>query len=409
MAKFNMSMVSAFVAFQLFGIFPVMGIRKRDPLDLRFKWTSFRTIFSLLITTVGIVMFYIELERLDKVGANAINTIGIVFYGTTVISMFLMINLARKWRPLAVRWELYDRSLVNERLVSGTKLSSIVRLLTAIFIVAGFFEHLLAKTSDGVSQYEEAVYCHWDVSNFLRYFANRHYSFVPKTMRFNIFILLFFEFCNLALTMTWTCVDLTIILVSVSLSVYFQRFNTKLDLFHGGISVVGEQFWIEIRKQYLQICNLVEASSNLLAPLVIFSCGTNLYLICFHLVTISWRAQNIPTMIKNWYSLVYMIFKTVAVLYSAAMVNETSKCSLRMLLRVPNAGWCLELDRFTNQLRTQQVALSGMGFFSLTKQTMLAMAGTVITYELVMLKVTEDTEGIGYVPPCSKLAFSKDY
>ncbi|XP_058817465.1 uncharacterized protein LOC131680771 [Topomyia yanbarensis] len=366
-------------------------------------------IFSLVVIVVGLTMCYIEYERLERVGVSAKNIIGIIFYMDTVFIMMLMVNLSRKWHSVAIQWQYVDSVFLdNSERKSKPYLKSKIRYTAWILIGCGLFEHIISKTADLYGQYLEANYCHWDVHDLPRYFASRRYAFIFKHIPYNILIFLFFEYANTSLTMAWTCQDLMIILISQGLIFYFRKIHDQVQQFNSGIVIADEKFWIEVRSQYVLLCDLVSAVNDSLAPLIITSCGTNLYLICFQLLTVTERAPNIFARIDHWYALFYLILKTGIVFYSAAMINEAARAPLTVCTKVPNVGWCLELDRFTNQLRTDRVALSGMGFFHITKRTMLAMAGTVITYELVMLKFAEDTEGIGKVPPCSKLAFSKD-
>ncbi|XP_055543533.1 uncharacterized protein LOC129729077 [Wyeomyia smithii] len=405
--SFNEAMRPVILTFQLMGTFPMSGLFQRDSLAIRFKWFSIQTVVSLVFVMVGLLMCYIEYERLEKVGVNARNIIGILFYIDTVIIMALMVNLARRWRSLATKWRYVD-SIVPITGKSNTYLRVKIKWTAWMVILCALVEHMLSKTADVYNQYREAQFCHWDVRDFPRYFASRHYSFVFKHVNYNILILMCFEYANAALTMAWTCQDLMIILVSLGLITYFKHIHEKIRQFANGIMIANEQFWIEIRSQYVQLCDLVDTANNLLASLIISSCGTNLYLICFQLLNISRKEESLASAINHWYSLIYLISKTALVFYTASMVNEAALAPRSVCIMVPNIGWCLELDRFACQLRTARVALSGMGFFHLTKRTMMAMAGTVATYELVMLKFAENTEGIGDVAPCSALAFSKD-
>lgn len=47
-----MSPVATFVQFP--ALMPICGISRKDPKDLKFKWTSFRTIYTLLYITYGV-------------------------------------------------------------------------------------------------------------------------------------------------------------------------------------------------------------------------------------------------------------------------------------------------------------------------------------------------------------------
>ncbi|KAL1378565.1 hypothetical protein pipiens_003964 [Culex pipiens pipiens] len=409
MDSLNNALRPVFVVFQLMGTFPVGGILQRSPIGLRFRWISVQFLFSLTLIVVGLVMSYIEFERLQRIGANAHNTVGTLFYVDTVLIMALLVNLARKWRPLALEWERVEREfLPKEAGEAKRSLRKTVWFTSGIMIVCGLLDVLLSKTADVINQSHEAKFCNWEIKSFAHYFASRHYSFIFKHIPYNIPVLAFFEYYNAALSMAWTCQDFLIIAISMALSHRFRQIYAQIQPFSSGIVIAAEKFWSDIRAQHSLLGQLVRDSNRLLAPLIITSCGTNLYLLCFLLLNISKKQESLAFSVNLWFSLSYLILRTTLVFYHTAMVNETARAPLVICRRIPNIGWCLELERLVDQLRNERVSLSGMGFFHLTKRTMLAMAGTVVTYELVMLKFAKDTAGIGDVKPCSRLAFSKD-
>ncbi len=45
-----------------------------------------------------------------------------------------------------------------------------------------------------------------------------------------------------------------------------------------------------------------------------------------------------------------------------------------------------QVKRFCDEVTTDTVALSGMKFFFLTRKLVLSVAGTIITYELVLIQ-----------------------
>lgn len=58
---------------------------------------------------------------------------------------------------------------------------------------------------------------------------------------------------------------------------------------------------------------------------------------------------------------------------------------------------CNKVKRFCEEVTTDIVALSGMKFFYLTRKLVLSVAGTIITYELVLIQFHKisDTANIG--------------
>lgn len=75
-----------------------------------------------------------------------------------------------------------------------------------------------------------------------------------------------------------------------------------------------------------------------------------------------------------WFSLIFLIARTLAVsLYSAA-INDESKGPLSAFRAVPKDSWCLEVRRFSDEVTNDVVALSGMKFFYLTRKLVLSVS-----------------------------------
>lgn len=113
-----------------------------------------------------------------------------------------------------------------------------------------------------------------------------------------------------------------------------------------------------------------------------------------------------------WYSLLYLFARTLLAQYFAATIHGASNYPLEVLKAVPLEGWCVEVQRFIDQIRSQTMAFSGYKFFYLTRNTILTvnvgniknlrtlivlllqMLTTLVTYELVLLQFdkNEDVE-----------------
>lgn len=109
-------------------------------------------------------------------------------------------------------------------------------------------------------------------------------------------------------------------------------------------------------------------------------------------------------------SLGFIMLRTLAMLFCAASVHDASRRPAAVLRNVPCSSWTVEVQRFAAQCATGDVvALSGKRFFYLTRSLILAvsvgdyvfataflhnfveqMAGTVATYELVLLDELKD-------------------
>lgn len=73
-------------------------------------------------------------------------------------------------------------------------------------------------------------------------------------------------------------------------------------------------------------------------------------------------------------------------LLMASSIHDESKKPLKFLRKVPNEGWLLETQRLSQQIQNASIALTGKKFFSVTRGILITIAGTILTYELVLLQ-----------------------
>lgn len=115
----------------------------------------------------------------------------------------------------------------------------------------------------------------------------------------------------------------------------------------------------------------------------------------FHLVAIQIRPMaSIPHAVYFWFSLIFLISRTLALsLYSSKVYDESQK-SLNVLRAVPN--WCIEVRRFVEQVVNDTIALTGMRFFYLTRKLILSVAGVLSRKPLYNKQMFLKTQTILY-------------
>ncbi|XP_055373595.1 gustatory receptor for sugar taste 64f-like [Condylostylus longicornis] len=106
-------------------------------------------------------------------------------------------------------------------------------------------------------------------------------------------------------------------------------------------------------------------------------------------------AKFVLTAFYFWFSLTFLICRTAFVSLCASKIYDESKKPLKILRSIPGKFYKNEAKRFLELIVNTQAALSGMNFFHITRKFMLSVAGTIVTYELVLIQLhfTFDTEG----------------
>ncbi|CAH2068998.1 unnamed protein product, partial [Iphiclides podalirius] len=164
-----------------------------------------------------------------------------------------------------------------------------------------------------------------------------------------------------------------------------------------------EIFWRTARENYGRATQLVRQVDDVISGVIFISFANNLFFICLQLFntledgikgTGDCNSRVKKTTILGGYeaaayflfSLVYLITRSVAVSLIASQVNTASTVPAPVLYDVPSPVYCLEVQRFLDQIHGDKVALSGLQFFSVTRSLLLTVAGTIVTYELVMFQ-----------------------
>lgn len=93
-----------------------------------------------------------------------------------------------------------------------------------------------------------------------------------------------------------------------------------------------------------------------------------------------------PT-ISSWFSLIFMLARTLGVFVMASQINIESTRTIKILNRIPSKFYDMEVKRFSSDVVCNVVALSGCKFFHLTYDVMLTVAGTVAAYELFLMQM----------------------
>lgn len=150
---------------------------------------------------------------------------------------------------------------------------------------------------------------------------------------------------------------------------------------------MSQEFWMHRRQQFGKLCNLVNSVDKRITHIILISFSNNLFFTCKQLFQ---SLRPLPTyyrMVYFWYSLIFLLMRGFVVSFCAARINDESKKPFHILREVPSHSWNSETKRFFNDLVNDTIALSGMRFFFITRKLMLTVAGTIVTYELVLFQL----------------------
>ncbi|EDV39560.1 uncharacterized protein Dana_GF10085 [Drosophila ananassae] len=386
---------------ECFAIMPLTGLRNSNPRHVRFSYKSLPMIVSVFFIIATSILFVGMLKHLLTIGISAKNFVGLVFFGCVLTAYVIFIRLARRWPQLIKLWtktELVFTKAPYE--IPKRNLSRRVQLAGLAIIGLSLGEHAMYQISAILSYKRRIEFCRniTEVASIDNY-IKKNYDYVFQILPYNLVIAYLLLLVNGALTFVWNYMDLFIMMISKGLSYRFEQITERINkLEHQEVS---ESIFIQIREHYVKMCELLEMVDSVMSSLILLSCVNNLYFVCYQLLNVFNKLRWPINYIYFWYSLLYLIGRTAFVFLTAADINEESKRGLGVLRRVSSRSWCVEVERLIFQMTTQTVALSGKKFYFLTRRLLFGMAGTIVTYELVLLQFDEANRRRGLAPLCA--------
>ncbi|KAE8739868.1 Gustatory receptor 40 [Frankliniella occidentalis] len=405
--SFHEAMSGILVAAQVFGLLPVRGVRRPSPLDLRFERRSSRVAWSLVLF-VGVCLvelvslrhmaLTLSADTFGVIGGIGAATAGAVFYGNALIGALLMFRLAQRWPRVMEAWADMEATLRKGR---TPKLRLRFSVLCAVVMLGALVEHTMSMLNAvpifiGVHFYGETRPPPEDgqhvidtssgvLLEFLDEYCHASHSFIFNHVPYNAFTGLLIFIMSKVTTFTWNFVDLFLMLVSTGLAERFKQFNAVV--FESDVAMLNKEDWRELREYFATLSALTKNVDSNICSIVFLSFGNNLYFICLQLLNglSPGKASWLATM-YFFYSFGFLLGRTVMVTLITARINDMSKEGLAALFSCPSETYNVEVARLQHQMASDDLALTGLRFFSITRNYMLAVAGAIATYEIVLLQ-----------------------
>ncbi|XP_048481653.1 gustatory receptor for sugar taste 64e [Plutella xylostella] len=429
-ASFQESLRVVLAIGQLFAVMPIYGVSSRHSEEVKFVKVSWKCVYTALMLSGQLFMTLtcvIEVFYADDVMQSITST---VFYGTACLTMVAFAQTARRW-PALLRFigrveevdpasdgRLVWRCNVTCVIILSMSFSSTVFIgrveevdpasdgrlvwrcnVTCVIILSmSFLEHLLSILSD--------VYwanaCSPSPVDTQEEFYRLLYPWIFRSLPYNPLLAVMCQIFHIQATFTWNFSDLFVICISYYLIRRLQLVNKKLHAICG--KKYGEGFWRATREQYGRATQLVRRVDRVISGVVFISFANNLFFIClqlFHTLETGKRGKSVClhpvpevqpvagfiTTLYFSFSLVYLLTRSVSMSLIAAQVHTASTVPAPVLYNVSSSEYCEEVQRFVSQVNGEKVALSGLQFFSVTRGLLLTVAGTIVTYELVMFQI----------------------
>uniref|UniRef100_A0A182NZ76 Gustatory receptor n=1 Tax=Anopheles dirus TaxID=7168 RepID=A0A182NZ76_9DIPT len=393
--RFCLAIASVLRWARLFGVFPLSNLTAPSPDELQFRLLSPFIVLSALSVVGGLLVMIAALIRLQRVGINAVNMAEPIFFGTCTLLNLLFVRLATRWRDFMLFWARREE-MFFARPYGAINLRRKVLVLALCIIGSASVEHMVYVINQAYNVYQESLACRYNVSNPFKLYGSLTYRSVFQSVPYHQFVTVYLLYTTVSLTFVWTFTDLFIMLISTGISCRFAQLNRRIDsnLLNG-----SESFWCEMRTHYVGLIELVERVNRVVGPLVIVSCANDMYFLCLQTLN---TVEDKPFAINEWYfrySFTFLILRTSVKLWYAADVDEMSTRTHKLVQQIRTEQYNDELE-ILRICSATEVSISGMGFFNITRKIFLTMAGSILTYELVLLRFHRSSRGVGEDLPC---------
>ncbi|KAI5639382.1 trehalose receptor domain-containing protein [Phthorimaea operculella] len=398
---FQVALRPTIIIGQLFSLIPVNGVMSNNVEDIRFVRKSPKYIFAFLSFFGQVFMTIMCMCKLFN-DTSLKSTTPVIFYGTTLITMYMFFKVAKDW-PMLVQHIAKTEEIDPNY---DTTLSKRCNVTCAIVLSMALFEHILSL----LSAFAGAMLCYPDehlYEGFVKYFYPWVFNFLP----YYPFLGMVTQFLHFQGTFIWNFSDLFVITMSYYLTSRMKQVNRRLLAAQG--KYLPEVFWKSSREDYGRVTQLVRRVDDVISGVTFISFANNLFFICLQLfnsldhgikgsddcIHVKTKGNTAKSSILGGYeaavyflfSLVFLITRSVAVSLIASQVHSASSVPAPVLYDVPSPVYCIEVQRYLDQVNGEKVALTGLQFFTVTRGLLLTVAGTIVTYELVMVQFNSPT------------------
>ncbi|XP_034481334.1 gustatory receptor for sugar taste 61a [Drosophila innubila] len=372
---------------QIFGMLPLSNVLSPNPRNVKFRLRSSAMCFSVLFLLLGTIKTTRIAVKIYQGGINSRNMVSLVFFMSGLIICLKFICFARCWHRLIIPWNDIDiimlfppyaptkRSLRRKLLITGCLLGCLTLIDHCLYYASSYYNYRM-----------HIIHCHTNVTEIpFSGYMKREFADIFEILPYNSIFIFYAFFLNWTFNFIWSFLDTFIILISIGLAQRFKQFAQRVLKLTN--RQVPDALWLELRKHHILLCELLELVDANMSGIVLLSSLNNIYFICNRLLNIFTKLRYPINYAFYWYGLIFLLGRTCAVFLCASRIHEYSLLPLEVLYMVPSDNWTEEVQRFTHQLTSQYIALSGYRLYYLTRQSFFGMMSTLVYYEFMLLQL----------------------
>jgi Trehalose receptor len=131
--SFHQAVGPALAYGQLFGMLPVDGVLVKDESQIEFRWSSAKTIYSMIFLFCGTVESCMGARRVLRLGFKINFAEDVLLFISAMIRSFIMFGLARNWKKIIFFWRKCEEVFLHPPYtVRGWPLARKLRVACAV-------------------------------------------------------------------------------------------------------------------------------------------------------------------------------------------------------------------------------------------------------------------------------------
>ncbi|KAE8737858.1 Gustatory receptor 37 [Frankliniella occidentalis] len=365
---------------QVFGLLPVS--KPSDARHAVFRWKSARTALAVTIIVGAVLESMLALMRMVETGIKYSTSVHAIFFVVTSVGQMLFLHMSGQWHGLLVDLARVDGTCQRAYGEPG-RLRARTLAVTVVALSLAAVEHTLSMLG--------SLYFVWPCYQrggilfvWQGYFLTKYLKTFTVTAfaTWKATLLLLLQFINV---FVWNFMDLFVALFAMGLSSRFRQVNAELQATK--TEVLSSEFWKSKRKLYNELADLVRRVDDVIGPLILVSYATDLYFICLQLLSlVNPSGVSVYHQAFFSFSMGYLILRMTFMTHAAANIHEESRGPKEVLFALPTGAYSVEAERFLMQVLTDNVAFTGCNFFSISRSFLLKVAGTIVTYAVVLVQ-----------------------
>ncbi|XP_052125657.1 gustatory receptor for sugar taste 64f-like [Frankliniella occidentalis] len=307
----------------------------------------------------------------------------IVHTSSVLAVLFLFLRLSRRWHRVCAGFQRVERRLATEGF-NAVSFGSYIRSMTAVFILATFVVEMAVDAVPSIAKMMENPRPFDGVGDFVEKFYYESFPQMKIIPVYNIALVIWVFWTKAQAKLAITYTDLILWAIGAAAAAKFKSINKKIGELK--YEKMTEMDWRRVRESYNDVVVLISDLDRILGPHVLLSYAIGLWFVCGGILLLLDSEIDTLKRVYIFLSMSFWICRVIVATLSLASVYEENICIRNSLHLVPTDYYGDEVHRFAMQACHDDLGFTGMKFFTVTRSVLLTLAGTIASYEIVLME-----------------------